>query len=160
MLCHHATDARRPRHTSYVLCPPDDSGSAGRNCRAIAIQSQRHVLYDTNFWKTFVHARLAVPLGDAGCLALFGRDPARHRMFADHLTAEFFVRTAGRGREVDEWKLRTGASDNHWFDCTVGCAVAASAHGATLPGTEPGKTLARRRGRLRLSAIQRKRRAS
>ena len=98
MLCHHATDARRPRHTSYVLCPPDDSGSAGRNCRAIAIQSQRHVLYDTNFWKTFVHSRLAVPLGDAGCLALFGRDPARHRMFADHLTAEFFVRTAGRGR--------------------------------------------------------------
>ena len=28
----------------------------------------RHVVYDTNFWKTFIHARLAVPMGDRGCL--------------------------------------------------------------------------------------------
>ena len=33
----------------------------------------RHVVFDTNFWKSFVHARLAVPLGDRGCLSLWGR---------------------------------------------------------------------------------------
>src|SRR5699024_10829487 len=32
----------------------------------------RHVLFDTNYWKSFVHARLAVAMGDGGCLSLFG----------------------------------------------------------------------------------------
>lgn len=31
----------------------------------------------------------------------------RHRVFADHVTAEHFVPTDGRGRTVDEWKART-----------------------------------------------------
>ena len=66
----------------------------------------RHVVYDTNFWKAFIAARLLVPMGDRGCLSLFGRDPEVHRLFAEHLTAEFRVRTEGRGRVVDEWKLR------------------------------------------------------
>jgi len=35
----------------------------------------RHVLFDTNYWKSFVHARLAVPMGDPSCLSLFGRNP-------------------------------------------------------------------------------------
>jgi hypothetical protein len=47
---------------------------------------------------------------------LFGRDPTEHRPFAEHLTAEYRVKTSGRGRTVDEWKLRPERSDNHWFD--------------------------------------------
>ena len=46
------------------------------------------------------------------------------------------MRTEGRGRTVDEWKLRAAAVDNHWLDCLVGCAVAASVQGAVLPGTD------------------------
>ena len=34
----------------------------------------RHVIYDTNYWKSFIHARLAVPVGDKGSLTLYG-DP-------------------------------------------------------------------------------------
>lgn len=113
----------------------------------------RHVLYDTNYWKSFIHARLAAVMGDRGCLSLFGRDPARHQLFAEHLTAEYRVKTSGRGRSVDEWKLRPEAHDNHWFDGIVGCAVAASIQGAILPGTqEIAKPVAKR---LKLSDIKR-----
>jgi hypothetical protein len=113
----------------------------------------RHVLYDTNYWKSFIHARLAAVMGDRGCLSLFGRDPARHQLFAEHLTAEYRVKTSGRGRTVDEWKLRPEAHDNHWFDGIVGCAVAASIQGAILPGTqEIAKPVTKR---LKLSEIKR-----
>jgi hypothetical protein len=62
------------------------------------------------------------------------------------------VRTEARGRVVDEWKLRAGGPDNHWLDCLVGCAVAASIQGAVLPGTDAQAATARRR--IRLSALQ------
>lgn len=99
----------------------------------------RYVAFDANFWKSFVTARLATALGDPGCLTLFSDKPQTHRMLADHLTSEMRVRTEGRGRTVDEWKLKPAASDNHWFDCLVGCAVAASMLGASLEHepTEP-----------------------
>ncbi len=111
----------------------------------------RHVVFDTNYWKSFVHARLAVPMGDPGCLSLFGSKPEPHRLIAEHLTSEYRVKTEGRGRTVDEWKLRVDGLDNHWLDCLVGAAVAASMHGAVLFGTDAEATPRRR---LRLSALQ------
>jgi hypothetical protein len=116
----------------------------------------RHALIDTNYWKSFIHARLSVAMGDPGCLSLFGRRPADHQLLAEHITAEYRVRTEARGRVVDEWKLRAGGPDNHWFDCLVGCAVAASIQGAVLPGTDTKTAPARQR--IRLSEIQRSRR--
>jgi len=111
----------------------------------------RHVLFDTNFWKSFVHARLAVPMGDPGGLSLFGHKPEHHRLLSEHLTSEYCVRTEGRGRTVDEWKLRVEGLDNHWLDGLVGCAVAASMEGAVLFGTDQ-KVVAR--PRLKLSALK------
>jgi len=116
----------------------------------------RHVVIDTNYWKSFVHARLAVAMGDPGNLSLFGRKPAEHQLLAEHLTAEYRVKTEARGRVVDEWKIRAGGPDNHWFDCLVGCAVAASVQGAVLPGTDAKATPVRQR--VRLSELQRSRR--
>ena len=116
----------------------------------------RHVVYDTNYWKSFVYARLAVPMGDTGCLSLFGRDPNEHRLFAEHLTAEYRVKTSGRGRTVDEWKLRPERSDNHWFDCLVGCAVAASMQGAAMVGT--GNLSPSKRSRVSFAELQRRKR--
>jgi phage terminase large subunit GpA-like protein len=112
----------------------------------------RHVLIDTNYWKSFLYARLAVAMGDPGCLSLFGRRPAAHQLLAEHVTAEYRVRTEARGRVVDEWKLRAGGPDNHWLDCLVGCAVAASIQGAALPGVADG--LSRPRRRIKLSDLQ------
>lgn len=92
----------------------------------------RHVVYDTNFWKSAIHARLFTAIGDRGALTLFGNKPDRHRLLAEHCTAEYKVPTSGRGRSVDEWKLRPDASDNHWWDGLVGCAVGASMAGASV----------------------------
>ncbi|HMQ17375.1 MAG TPA: hypothetical protein PKC49_15530, partial [Phycisphaerae bacterium] len=40
----------------------------------------------------------------------------------------------GLGRVVHEWSPRPTRPDNHWFDCLVGCAAAASMAGVTAPG--------------------------
>jgi hypothetical protein len=128
----------------------------GHNWRIPNVRGKRairHVLYDTNYWKSFIHARLAVPMGDQGCLSLYGRDPVAHQLFAEHLTAEYRVKTEGRGRVVDEWKLRPDAHDNHWLDGIVGCAVAASIEGAVLPGTQ--EVAAPKRERIKLSDLRR-----
>jgi hypothetical protein len=116
----------------------------------------RHVVIDTNYWKSFVRARLTVPMGDKGCLSLFGRNPESHRLLSEHITAEYPVKTEGRGRTVHEWKARVGRSDNHWLDCLVGCAVAASMQGSILFGTEGGQPPLR--CSLRLSELQGRRR--
>jgi hypothetical protein len=95
-------------------------------------------------------------MGDRGCLSLFGDKPDLHRLFAEHLTAEYRVKTEGRGRTVDEWKMRPERSDNHWLDCLVGCAVAASMQGVVLPGTDVRPVA--KRARVKLSELQRNRR--
>ncbi|MCL2624161.1 MAG: phage terminase large subunit family protein [Planctomycetaceae bacterium] len=113
----------------------------------------RHILIDTNYWKTFVHARLGILMGDPGCLSLFGHDPKRHQLLAEHLTAEYRVRTMAFARTVDEWKVRASRPDNHWLDCLVGCAVGASIQGAEL-ATFQGKQVITRT-RIKLSELQR-----
>ena len=107
----------------------------GLNWRIPSIRgkrSTRYVLYDTNFWKSFIASRINTATGDSGSLTIFGANKNRMQMFADQLTAEYTVRTQGRGREVDEWKLRPERSDNHFLDCLVGTAVAASMLGCDL----------------------------
>jgi hypothetical protein len=108
----------------------------------------RHLLYDTNYWKSFCHTRLSAEPNTSGSLTLF--KPTRngyHDTFASHFTSEYPVRVIGRQREVDEWRLRPERPDNHWFDCSVGCAVLASTLGSKTfdnrkemiiePGQEP-----------------------
>jgi hypothetical protein len=130
----------------------------GHNWRIPNVQGKRavrHIVFDTNYWKSFVHARLAVPIGDRGCLSLFGDSPEQHRLLAEHLTSEYRIKTEGRGRTVDEWKLRPERGDNHWFDGLVGCAVAASMQGIVLSGTDG--TISKQRERVSFADLQRRR---
>ena len=150
-----------PSHGRYVGAAsvpfsdykPRPGDKLGLHWRVPSLQGKRTIRYallDTNYWKSFIHARLAVPMGDPGCLSLFtGGD---HRLLSEHLTAEYRVKTSGRGRELDEWKLRTPGTDNHWLDCLVGCGVAASMQGSVLFGTD--QKAGPRRARLKLSALQ------
>lgn len=92
---------------------------------------------DTNYWKTFVLERLRKTVGNKGAISLFGLPGEDHRLLADHFTAEYFTRLAANGRELDEWDLKPGRPDNHWWDCIVGCAAAASLEGATIAKAEP-----------------------
>ncbi|MCC9654640.1 terminase gpA endonuclease subunit [Rhodopirellula halodulae] len=132
----------------------------GLNWRVPTIHGKRairHVIYDTNWWKSFTHARLAVAMGDRGCLSIFGDRADQHRMFAEQVTAEYYVRTEGRGRTVDEWKSRPEQPDNHWLDCLVGSAVAASMQGALLFGTDMER--ASRRNRVSFREMQHRKRS-
>jgi hypothetical protein len=131
----------------------DRVGMHWRMPNTIGKRQVRHVVIDTNYWKSFVHSRLAVAMGDPGCMSLSGHDEKAHRLLSEHLTAEYRVRTTAGERVVDEWKLRTTRPDNHWFDCLVGCAVGASIEGAELP--DLSRVVAPRRPRLKLSELQR-----
>ena len=135
--------------TEYRKQPGDRLGFNWMVPNVAGKRAIRHVIYDTNFWKSFIHTRLAVELGDKGNLSLYGRIPGVHQLLAEHLTAEYKVKTQGRGRTVDEWKLKPDRTDNHWLDCIAGCAVCASMLGAALPETLPVKTA--RKPMIRLS---------
>jgi len=116
----------------------------------------RHVQIDTNHWKSFTQARLATTPGDPAALTLFGKSANEHRLLADHVAgSEVATRTEGHGRIVQEWNLRPSRPDNHWFDCLVGCAVAASMCGVKV-GTEG--TGQEAKPRLKLSRLQSRRR--
>jgi len=98
-----------------------------------------HVLADVNYWKTFVHDGLLTRAGEAGALSLFGR-PGDHDMLACHIAeSETWTETQGHGRTVREWSPLPSRPDNHWFDCLVGCAVAASMCGCAPAGVEPAR---------------------
>ena len=109
----------------------------------------RHVMIDTNYWKTTLHQQLAVPLGAGGCLAAYGDKRTDHSLFADHLTAEtpnlVTNETKGQQQTVVEWLLKPNR-ENEALDCLVGCLVAASMLGSELTGAVPAE---KRHGRKR-----------
>ena len=159
-----------PSHGKYIGASSKPMGEykksvgdrVGLNWRMPNVRGKRairHVVYDTNFWKSFVATRLLTSTGDRGALTLFGRSPADHLLFAEHLTAEYRVKTEGRGRRVDEWKMRPDAKDNHWWDCIVGSAVAASMCGCVLAGTMTDvKAKVAAKPKVKLSELRRMRR--
>lgn len=107
----------------------------------------RHVVFDTNSWKSFVYDRLDAADGSPGAMRLFHHEgnPERHRVFGENVTAERRVRVEARGNVVDEWQPPAPGRDNHFFDGLVGCAVAASMQGVSLFGGEIGSARTRRR---------------
>ena len=129
---HYVGAASKPM-SEYHRQPGDKVGLNWRMPSVKGKRAIRYIIYDTNFWKTFVNSRLALDKTEKGSLSLFGNSPFTHELFSEHLTAEFRVKTTGRGRTVDEWRLRPDTHDNHWLDCTVGCAVLASVCGSALP---------------------------
>lgn len=128
----------------YSKKPGERVGLNWRVTAATGKRAARHVLIDINFWKSFVHSRLSVSIGDVGSLSLFA--DGNHTHLADQLTAEYAVQTEGRGRRVDEWKIRPDRTDNHLLDCLVGCAVGGSMQGARLAETQATRQTTRQSG--------------
>ena len=112
----------------------------GANWRTSTIQKQRHVLYDTNAWKTFVATRCKLPVGDPLAFTIHA---GHHEMLAEQMSAETPVRVESKMRIVDEWRQIPGR-DNHWWDCCVGAAVAASFTGLSAVGAEPPRAAPRK----------------
>ncbi len=117
-----------------------------------------HYIIDTHNWKSFIHDRIEVALGDPGALAFFGsKGKADHRMIADHLVAEYRDRQFSdkTQRKVTVWKAKPGRPDNHFFDCLCGAAVAASIEGIKLPGAP--EVVNKKRQRISFAEMQRRR---
>jgi hypothetical protein len=85
-------------------------------------------------------------------MSIFRATPSKHRMLAEHLTAEYRVQTQGWGRKVDEWKPRPNRPDNHYLDCIVGSAVAASIQGVSLDVQREPPQMRKRRGRMKAAS--------
>lgn len=115
---------------------PDRGERIGANWRTSTIQKQRHVLFDTNAWKTFLAGRCKLPVGDPQAFTIHA---GQHEMLAEHVAAEAPVRVESKMRVVDEWRQIPGR-DNHWWDCLVGSAVAASFTGISAVGAEPPRS--------------------
>jgi hypothetical protein len=111
---------------------PDRGERMGSNWRTSTIQRLRHVLFDTNAWKSFFAARCKLPTADPQAFTLHA---GNHDMLSEHLAAEYPTRVEAKGRVVDEWRLTPGR-DNHWLDCIVGSAVAASYAGISAVGVD------------------------
>ncbi len=117
-------------------------------------RSIRHVVFDTNWWKSFVHERWRSAKGEAGSLTLWGRKAngqmiarGQHLPFATQQCAEYPVTVQAKGQTAHEWRMKSHRPDNHYFDCVVGAAVAASMVGINLPGGQPVADAPRRRPR-------------
>lgn len=87
--------------------------------------------FDVNHWKTFAGRRLATPHPNPGSLTIYGPEGTRHHLLGRHLDSELRNPTQGK-RIVDEWKIRPGETENHWWDTLVGCCVLASMRGCKI----------------------------
>ena len=109
----------------------------------------RKLEVDTNYWKSFVHTRFATALGDPGSLSLYNENPLHHKLFAEHMKAEFSQDVEANGRKVEQWRIKPSQPDNHWFDGVVGCHCLASFTGVTM-----GSAMRNARSRGRRSAAR------
>lgn len=116
------------------------------------------VLIDTNAWKTFVAEAVIAPLGSKRKITLF---PAQdHALLADHIASEYADAYTNErtGLRTNLWAKRP-AAENHWWDCLVGCAVAASVSGIAWhsgAGVGDGPSEAKKAEKIRLSELYRK----
>ena len=127
-----------PSHGKYfsVLAKPIDQWKRnqgekigpGWRVSARSRRSIRSSLADVNHWKTITARKILSSLGVPGGITLFGKSPHAHRCLADHIGSETRHEVANKGRVVDEWKCQHQV-DNHWWDCLVGCTLAASIQG-------------------------------
>jgi hypothetical protein len=165
-ICRRIGGVMMPAHGRYVGAsssplnalttkPGDRKGLEWRIPAKDGKRAVQHVLFDVNFWKSFVVQRLGLAIGNPGAMMLFQAKQQQHEHFAAHLLAETRTVVEAKGRKADEWRLPSNRPDNHWFDCLVGCAVGASTLGVRSVEAE---AKAEPRNRLKLSDIQREKR--
>lgn len=86
---------------------------------------------NADFWKSWLHERLATPLGERGDMTLFDAQRNEHLSFAKHVTSERQIQefVAGRGH-VTRWECVS--RNNHWLDSTAYACVAGHACGVQI----------------------------
>lgn len=104
----------------------------GPGWRLGTVNHQRGMIFDADFWKTFLAGRLTTAIGDPGDLTFH---EGEHEMLVEHLTAERPLTIEARGRVGDKWQLLPGR-ENHLLDCLTMAAAGASVAGVNAAGAE------------------------
>jgi len=95
--------------------------------------------FDTDHWKSWLHARLSTPLGGAGALTVHapaGRND--HLALAKHLTSEMHVTEFDPRRgQMTRWQCIHPS--NHWWDAAVIAATLASWCGVSIDAPSEDK---------------------
>lgn len=124
---------------------------------------QQHVVFDTNYWKSFMASRLKTPPKESGALTIYGSPSHQHihRDFWDQLLAERPQEVQTRDRTVFEWQLLPNR-DNHFLDTVVICLMLLNASGCALKDSGKQRIAKRnsivgKREKKKLSEIHEKR---
>lgn len=107
----------------------------GDRCYERVLKNQRAIgiFADANFWKTWLHQRIALDAESDGSLKLFNSmEAGEHITFAKHLTAEREVQSFERGiGYLKRWEAIR--SSNHWLDSTYMACVGGHRYATKLP---------------------------
>jgi hypothetical protein len=118
----------------WKVAPGEKKGDHWVLKRSASRGGSRHVLVDTNFWKSFTADRLRLPMGDRNAIVFPGTKGGENRMLGDHMTAETRVLMTNEktGAQCEVWRWKPSRPDNHLGDCLVGSVVAGSLMGMTV----------------------------
>lgn len=87
--------------------------------------------HSSDFWKSYIHARLQTPLNEPGALTLFSTTAQNHFSFAKHLTAEQKVEEYMPGKGLmTRWECVN--ENNHFLDALALACLAGVAQGEKL----------------------------
>ena len=143
--------------------PRRDDEKRGANwIRTMSESKIGHMIqFDPDEWKSFIYNRLFEHFAGRSPLKLWGLEgEVDHKLFAAHMTSECGVPEKSQGADFEKWKVvpNTGIN-NDFFDCLVGCAVAASVSGLTWAANESIKPPEPRRklSQADINRIQRER---
>lgn len=91
---------------------------------------------NADFWKGFLHRRLAVPVDAPGAMLLHAAMPREHLTLAKHFTAEKEVEQYIEGKgTIRVWETIRKA--NHYLDCGYGACAAAHMAGVEFVDARP-----------------------
>ncbi len=101
-----------------------------------------HIVFDANYWKSFLSSRIRTPLGADGAASLYDGNSSHHLLLCDHFTAERPKTASSETRTIEEWYELPARTENHWFDTFVNGLVLCSYAGAALVGGVQHKQMA------------------
>lgn len=112
----------------------------------------RLLMYDTDHFKTHTLARLKTKPGDRGAVTLFGGTRKEHELIVRHWTdGEYFKTGEKDGVFYMHWEQLPSHPDNHWWDCFVGCHMAANRLGCVHLGEVGPRKKNKKKRRKRIS---------
>jgi hypothetical protein len=125
----------KPGYDWYSFFANKPGGQTGYHWRVLPpTEGTRVVLLDTDHWKTMAADRIRIAPNDPGGWSLYGTNPRMHEPFAEHWCSQ-----EREWRQLGDygkwhWQVKPGSPDDHWWDCSCGCAAAASMLGIAVPG--------------------------